>query len=110
MSVADEAVELFTERARLAQTGFTVADDNAAAVVEICQRLDGMPLAIELAAARVRALSVTDILMSLHDPLYLQHFDRVLLLEGGVVAKDLNGHAEIVAYREHIAKTLAGDL
>jgi len=50
------------------------------------------------------------ILMSLHDPLYLQHFDRVVLLEGGAVAKDLNGHAEIVAYREHIAMTLAGDL
>jgi ABC-type multidrug transport system fused ATPase/permease subunit len=50
------------------------------------------------------------ILMSLHDPLYLQHFDRVLLVEGGAIAKSLNGDAEIVAYREQIAMTLAGDL
>ena len=50
------------------------------------------------------------VLMSLHDPLYLQHFDRVLLLEGGKVAKDLRGHEEIVGYREQIAMTLAGDL
>ena len=48
--------------------------------------------------------------MSLHDPLYLQHFDRVLLLEGGVVAKDLRGHEQIVNYRQRIAKTLAEDL
>jgi ATP-binding cassette subfamily B protein len=50
------------------------------------------------------------VLMSLHDPLYLQHFDRVLLLEGGTIAKDLRGHAEIVSYRERIAMTLAGDM
>jgi ATP-binding cassette, subfamily B, bacterial len=50
------------------------------------------------------------IIMSLHDPLYLQHFDRVLLLEAGKVAKDLRGHDEIVSYREDIAMTLAGDL
>ena len=52
-----------------------VADDNAATVTEICRRLDGMPLAIELAAARVRALSLTEILDSLHD--------RFRLLTGG---------------------------
>ena len=50
------------------------------------------------------------VIMSLHDPLYLQHFDRVLLLEDGKVAKDLRGHDEIVSYRERIAMTLAGDL
>ena len=50
------------------------------------------------------------VLMSLHDPLYLQHFDRVLLLEGGAVAKDLRGHDEINNYRERIAMNLAGDL
>jgi predicted ATPase/DNA-binding CsgD family transcriptional regulator len=75
LSVTDDAVELFTDRARLAQTGFTVTDDNAATIVEICRRLDGMPLAIELAAARVRALSVAEILGSLHD--------RFRLLTGG---------------------------
>ena len=67
LSLADEAVELFTDRARLAQTGFNLSDDNAVVVTEICGRLDGMPLAIELAAARVRALSLSEILDSLHD-------------------------------------------
>jgi predicted ATPase/class 3 adenylate cyclase/DNA-binding CsgD family transcriptional regulator len=75
LSVADEAIELFADRARLAQAGFTVSSDNAAAVAEICGRLDGMPLAIELAAARVRALSVADILEGLRD--------RFRLLTGG---------------------------
>jgi predicted ATPase/class 3 adenylate cyclase/DNA-binding CsgD family transcriptional regulator len=75
LSVADAAIELFADRARLAQTGFTITDDNAAVVVEICRRLDGMPLAIELAAARVRALSPAEILDGLHD--------RFRLLTGG---------------------------
>ncbi|OBF85024.1 transcriptional regulator [Mycobacterium sp. 852002-51163_SCH5372311] len=75
LSVGDEAVELFTDRARLAQADFTMTDDTVATVTEICRRLDGMPLAIELAAARVRALSLTDIVDSLHD--------RFRLLTGG---------------------------
>ena len=75
LSVADAAIELFADRARLAQAGFTVSSDNAAAVAEICGRLDGMPLAIELAAARVRALSLTEIVDGLHD--------RFRLLTGG---------------------------
>jgi predicted ATPase/class 3 adenylate cyclase/DNA-binding NarL/FixJ family response regulator len=75
LSVADDAVKLFADRARLAQTGFTVTDDDAATVAEICRRLDGVPLAIELAAARVRALSLAEILDSLHD--------RFRLLTGG---------------------------
>lgn len=75
LSLRDEAVELFTERARLARPDFAVTEDNSAAVHEICRRLDGMPLAIELAAARVRALSLTEIIDSLHD--------RFRLLTGG---------------------------
>ena len=51
-----ESVHLFDDRARAARPDFTIDDDNAAAVAEICQRLDGLPLAIELAAARIRAL------------------------------------------------------
>jgi predicted ATPase/class 3 adenylate cyclase/DNA-binding CsgD family transcriptional regulator len=75
LSLADEAIELFTDRARHARPGFAVTDDNAAVVAEICARLDGLPLAIELAAARVRALSLAEILESLHD--------RFRLLTGG---------------------------
>jgi predicted ATPase/class 3 adenylate cyclase/DNA-binding CsgD family transcriptional regulator len=75
LSLAGEAIELFIDRARHARPDFTLSDDNAAAVVEICRRLDGLPLAIELAAARLRALSLAEILDSLHD--------RFRLLTGG---------------------------
>jgi len=75
LSLADEAIELFTDRARHARPDFVVTNDNAAVVAEICARLDGLPLAIELAAARVRALSLSEILDSLHD--------RFRLLTGG---------------------------
>jgi predicted ATPase/class 3 adenylate cyclase/DNA-binding CsgD family transcriptional regulator len=75
LSLRDEAIDLFTDRARRARPDFVVTDDNAAVVAEICARLDGLPLAIELAAARVRALSLAEILDSLHD--------RFRLLTGG---------------------------
>lgn len=51
------AVELFVARARSVRPDFGVTDENAAAVAEICWRLDGLPLALELAAARIRVLS-----------------------------------------------------
>ena len=56
-----EAVQLFTDRALLARADFQVTDQNAATLASICYRLDGIPLAIELAAARVRSLSVEEI-------------------------------------------------
>ena len=75
LPLADKAIELFLDRAYRARPDFVVDDQNAATVAEICRRLDGVPLAIELAAARVRALSLTEILDSLHD--------RFRLLTGG---------------------------
>jgi predicted ATPase/class 3 adenylate cyclase/DNA-binding CsgD family transcriptional regulator len=75
LALADEAVELFADRARYVRHDFTITDSNVEAVTEICRRLDGMPLAIELAAARIRALSTADIRDSLHD--------RFQLLTGG---------------------------
>ena len=75
LGLDDEAIELFTDRARLARPEFTITADDVAAVSQICHRLDGMPLAIELAAARVRALSLAEIVDSLHD--------RFRLLTGG---------------------------
>jgi predicted ATPase len=52
------AVELFVSRARAATRGFTLTDDNAAVVADICRRLDGLPLAVELAAARLRSMGI----------------------------------------------------
>ena len=67
LSLADEAIELFTDRAHRNKPEFRVTAENCDAVTEICRRLDGLPLAIELAAARIRALSPAEILDSLHD-------------------------------------------
>ncbi len=75
LSLTDDAVRLFSERAGHAHPGFGIDEGNADAVREICHRLDGMPLAIELAAARVRALSPADVLAGLQD--------RFRLLTGG---------------------------
>jgi predicted ATPase/DNA-binding CsgD family transcriptional regulator len=62
-----EAVRLFADRAAASKPGFSVGPDNVAAITAICRALDGMPLAIELAAARVRALSVEQIVARLDD-------------------------------------------
>ena len=70
-----EAVRLFVDRAALAQHGFKITDGNAPLVVRVCQRLDGMPLALELAAARTRTLPLEQIADRLDD--------RFRLLTGG---------------------------
>ncbi|HMD47059.1 MAG TPA: adenylate/guanylate cyclase domain-containing protein [Acidimicrobiales bacterium] len=70
-----EAVRLFVERATAHQPAFVLDDVNAAAVASICRRLDGMPLALELAAARLRSLSAAEVDRRLDD--------RFRLLSGG---------------------------
>jgi predicted ATPase/DNA-binding SARP family transcriptional activator len=62
-----EALRLFVERARAAQPSFRLDPDTRAAATTICARLDGLPLALELAAARVRALPVAEIAARLDD-------------------------------------------
>ena len=70
-AASNPAVRLFVERAREARAGFTLDADNAATVTEVCRRLEGLPLAIELAAARTRVLSLASILTRLARPLAL---------------------------------------
>ena len=62
-----EAMRLFIDRAVAAQPAFRMTDQNGTAIADICRRLDGIPLAIELAAAHVRALSVEEIAAHLTD-------------------------------------------
>ena len=69
------AVELFAERARLVRPDFAVTDENRDAVADLCVRLDGIPLAIELATARLKMLSVEQVAEHLGD--------RFRLLTGG---------------------------
>ena len=71
-----EAVELFVRRARDAHAGFTLTETNTAVVASLVRRLDGLPLAIELAAARVRALPVDEIAKRMDS--------RLQLLAGGI--------------------------
>lgn len=66
-----EAVRLFIERARAVKPDFTVTNENAPAVAEICVRLDGLPLAIELAAVRVKVLTPEALLARLSRRLHL---------------------------------------
>lgn len=60
--LSGDAVRLFVERAAEVRDGFVVSDDEEPALVGLCRRLDGIPLAIELAAARVRSMSLSEIL------------------------------------------------
>ncbi|HEY3249154.1 MAG TPA: tetratricopeptide repeat protein [bacterium] len=71
VQAASPAIALFVDRARMVQPGFAVTPDTAGVVAEICAGLDGLPLAIELAAARVKLLPVREIARRLQDQLRL---------------------------------------
>jgi len=73
-----ESVRLFTERARTSRPGLPLTADNISLAAEVCRRLDGLPLAIELAAARVSVLGPREILSALESrwPLFVEARDR----------------------------------
>ncbi len=75
---ASESVRLFLERARASRPGLPLTEDHLALAAEICRRLDGLPLAIELAAARVSVLGLREILSALESrrPLFVEARDR----------------------------------
>src|SRR5437764_8294505 len=68
---SSEAVALFTDRTRAVEPDFEITTQNAGAVTQICRRLDGMPLAIELAASRVRSMAVQELSSRLDDRFHL---------------------------------------
>jgi predicted ATPase len=84
-------VELFVQRARGVKSDFALKDENARAVAEICVRLDGLPLAIQLAASRIKLLPPQAMLARLNN--------RLKLLTGG--ARDLPPRQQTI--RETIA-------
>ncbi len=79
-----DSVALFVNRVRLVQPGFELGPHNAAAVAEVCRRLDGIPLAIELAAARLKVLSVAQL---------VDRLDQQFALLAGT-ARDLPPHQQ----------------
>src|SRR6266571_3907626 len=62
-----EAMQFFLDRARAVLPGFDITDDNAELIGQLCRRLDGLPLAIELAAAKLRVMAVNQVLTGLDD-------------------------------------------
>jgi predicted ATPase len=102
-AAGSEAVRLFVERAAAADATFALTPPDTTTVVEICRRLDGIPLAIELAAARVRHLSLPEIARRLDD--------RFRLLTGGprgtrqrqqTLAATLDWSFQLLAERERV--------
>jgi predicted ATPase/DNA-binding SARP family transcriptional activator len=64
---SSEAAQFFLDRARAVLPGFEITDDNAELIGQLCRRLDGLPLAIELAAAKLRVMAVSQVLAGLDD-------------------------------------------
>lgn len=98
-----EAARLFIERARLARPDFVVTDANAPAIAQLCLRLDGSPLAIELAAARLRSLTVEQIATRLEDRF------REMYVTGGTLPQDAPSYVTRSADTDLRDSLLAGE-
>jgi predicted ATPase/DNA-binding winged helix-turn-helix (wHTH) protein len=95
------AVRLFVERARAVQPAFRLTAANAAAVAQVCHRLDGLPLALELAAARVRVLSPAQLVARLDDRFaLLTGGDRTALLRQQTLRASLDWSYELLTGAE----------
>jgi predicted ATPase/DNA-binding CsgD family transcriptional regulator len=97
-----EAVRLFVERARSVVPSFEMTEKNVGAVVRVCRRLDGMPLAIELAAARVRVLSVEQIASRLDRSFGLLTGSRTALPRHKTLRATMDWSHELLSNQEKI--------
>jgi predicted ATPase/DNA-binding CsgD family transcriptional regulator/Tfp pilus assembly protein PilF len=100
---AHEAVRLFAARAAGARPGFTLTEDNTASVARLCRTLDGIPLGIELSAARVRALSVEQIADRLRDRFQLLNSgDRTAPLRQQTLRATVDWSYELLEEQEQV--------
>ena len=97
-----EAVGLFVERVGAVAPGFALTEENAPAVADLCARLDGMPLAIELAASRVRMLSVGQILDRLDDRFRLLRGNRTAVPRHRTLGATIDWSHELLSEKEKI--------
>ena len=95
-----DAARLFVRRARATQPRFALSAQNAATVARLCRRLDGLPLALELAAARVRALSVAEVLERLDDRFRLLTGGRAALPRQQTLQATLDWSYELLTHQE----------
>jgi predicted ATPase len=95
------AVQLFADRAKAVEPGFTITMGNAPAVSQICRRLDGLPLALELAAARLNVLTPAEVQQRLDD--------RFALLTGGT-RDELPRHQTLAATLDWSYQLLLGTI
>jgi predicted ATPase/DNA-binding CsgD family transcriptional regulator len=97
-----EAVGLFVERVGAVEPGFALTEENAPAVTDLCSRLDGMPLAIELAASRVRMLSVGQILDRLDDRFRLLQGNRTAVTRHRTLGATIDWSHELLTAKEKL--------
>ena len=97
-----EAVKLFVDRAATNQPGFKLSKQNASAVAQLCTHLDGIPLAIELAAARVKLLDPKTILDRLDDRFLLLKESEQVLTRQKTLRATLDWSYDLLSYEEKI--------